>query len=272
MSYDGVEPFGLLRRLRDGEITTRNDLVSMVTNVTSPGEDIVERLQQDGFVSGAGTADSPFTLNPLVARLFRALRVSLNELATYSHRSIVFNPVFGSLHNYARGVRMMQLRPSSDKNEFAKLDGFVLMPFASEMKPVYDDHIRAVADRMRLRVARADDFFGTTPIMGDVWTAINGCKFAIADCTGRNPNVFYELGIAHTLGKPVVLMTQNMDDVPFDLQQFRVIVYEFTPRGMKALEMQLERTIASILDPVGTLLSDLALDSAKAFVEPDKEH
>ena len=112
----------------------------------------------------------------------------------------------------------------------------------------------------------------TTPIMGDVWTAINGCKFAIADCTGRNPNVFYELGIAHTLGKPVVLMTQNMDDVPFDLQQFRVIVYEFTPRGMKALEMQLERTIASILDPVGTLLSDLALDSAKAFVEPDKEH
>jgi hypothetical protein len=83
--------------------------------------------------------------------------------------------------------------------------------------------------------------------MQDIWNAIAASKIIIADCTGKNPNVFYEIGIAHTLGRPVILITQNPEDVPFDVRHFRYIRYELTPRGMKAFEKTLEATLANEL-------------------------
>ena len=61
--------------------------------------------------------------------------------------------------------------------------------------------------------------------------------------TGRNPNVMYEIGMAHTVGKPVVMITQNREDVPFDLKHYRYIVYEYTPRGCQLLEEKLIGTV-----------------------------
>jgi len=69
----------------------------------------------------------------------------------------------------------------------------------------------------------------------------------VADLTGRNPNVFYEIGLAHALGKDVIIITQTMNDVPFDLKALRCIVYDFTPRGMKQLEASLVKTIKTIM-------------------------
>jgi len=65
----------------------------------------------------------------------------------------------------------------------------------------------------------------------------------IADCTGRNPNVFYEIGLAHASGKPVILITQNSDDVPFDIRHLRYIQYDYTPRGMRVFEKRLVDTL-----------------------------
>jgi hypothetical protein len=59
-----------------------------------------------------------------------------------------------------------------------------------------------VAGRLGITSTRADDFFAANSIISDVWNAITDAKVLVADCTGRNPNVFYELGIAHTLGSP----------------------------------------------------------------------
>jgi nucleoside 2-deoxyribosyltransferase len=64
-------------------------------------------------------------------------------------------------------------------------------------------------------------------------------SLTVADCTGRNPNVFYEIGLAHALGKPVILITQNSEDIPFDVTHIRYIQYEFTPRGMERFEQKL---------------------------------
>jgi hypothetical protein len=125
-------------------------------------------------------------------------------------------------------------------------DIFVLMPFRPELKPVYEDHIKKVAEELALTVTRGDDFFTARSIMEDIWDAICAAKIIIADCTGRNPNVFYELGIAHTVGKPVILITQATDDVPFDLRHIRFIHYEYTPRGMKEFEEKLARTLKAL--------------------------
>jgi len=61
----------------------------------------------------------------------------------------------------------------------------------------------------------------------------------VADCTGKNPNVFYELGIAHTLGKPVIIITQSARRYPFDIKHIRYIQYEYTPGGLKSFEKKL---------------------------------
>ena len=82
--------------------------------------------------------------------------------------------------------------------------------------------------------------------MDEVWQTIYESKIIIADCSGKNPNVFYEIGIAHTIGKPVILITNNRSDIPFDLSHIRYIVYDFTPRGMKEFEKALRITINEI--------------------------
>ena len=65
-------------------------------------------------------------------------------------------------------------------------------------------------------------------------------RAVIADCTTRNPNVFYEIGMAQTVGKPVLLITQDESDVPFDLRHLRYIKYAYTPPGMAAFEANFE--------------------------------
>lgn len=122
-------------------------------------------------------------------------------------------------------------------------DVFVLMPFSPELTPVYTDHIRPVVSGFGLTVATADDFFSGRVVMREVYSAIVRASIVIADCTGRNPNVFYELGVAHTIGRPVVLLTQSMADIPFDVAHFRVLEYAYTPRGMKAFEQALAKSL-----------------------------
>lgn len=131
-------------------------------------------------------------------------------------------------------------------------DVFVLMPFSLNLKPIYDDHLKKVAKNLNLSIARADDFFSQNSIMHEVWSAITQAAILIADCTGKNPNVFYEIGIAHAIGKPVILITQNQDDVPFDLRHIRYIQYEYTPSGMIKFENALTTTISEIMKDSGS--------------------
>lgn len=123
---------------------------------------------------------------------------------------------------------------------------FVLMPFAQQIEPVYDDHIKKVAGDLGMTVGRADDFFSTGQIVLDIWSAINAASTVIADCTGRNPNVFYEVGLAHAVGKNTILISQSLDDVPFDLRHLRVTIYKYTPPGMKDFELSLRKTLGGI--------------------------
>jgi hypothetical protein len=118
------------------------------------------------------------------------------------------------------------------------------MPFDPELRPVYEDHIRPIAEEMGLSCKRADDFFSTDSVVRVIWSAIFHAKIVIAECTGRNPNVFYEVGIAHTLGRRAVLITQSMDDIPFDLRHLNHITY--APLKMKKFDSDLRETLTSL--------------------------
>lgn len=135
-------------------------------------------------------------------------------------------------------------RPSVNPQHKASI--FMMMPFTDEMRDIYNDHVVYVAKNLNLTIAAGDDFFTQHAIMQDIWSAIYHADLIIADCTGRNPNVFYELGIAHTLGKPVVLMTSDPNDVPTDLRHLRYLHYSYTPRGMKQFEEKLREAVQKI--------------------------
>jgi hypothetical protein len=100
---------------------------------------------------------------------------------------------------------------------------------------------------MGLTVRRADDFFTAHSVVWDIWKAIVSARLIVADCTDRNPNVFYEIGLAHTIGKPTILVTQKSEDIPFDLQHLRYIAYQLTPRGMRDFETKFKETVQNVL-------------------------
>jgi hypothetical protein len=95
----------------------------------------------------------------------------------------------------------------------------MLMPFDDKYKSVYEDVITPAAKEMDLEAKRADDIFDVKqPIMQDVWKYINKAKLIISDLSDKNPNIFYEVGLSHAIGKKVILIARNIEDVPFDLR------------------------------------------------------
>jgi hypothetical protein len=117
---------------------------------------------------------------------------------------------------------------------------FILMPFTEKLNPIYESIIKPVIKDLKLVCLRADEIFKSKPIVEDIWENIKKSKFLIADLTNRNPNVFYELGLAHALNKDVILLTQDIDDVPFDLRHYRIIVYQDSISGAEKLKNTLK--------------------------------
>jgi hypothetical protein len=95
---------------------------------------------------------------------------------------------------------------------------------------------------------RADEVYSSKPVMGDIWEYIQKAEIVIADLTERNPNVLYELGLCHALWKRIILLAQRIEEVPFDLQQFRVIIYEQSLSGAEKLAQALYRAVSLIRD------------------------
>jgi len=102
---------------------------------------------------------------------------------------------------------------------------FVLSPFGDPFDKLYEDVIKPLFAEIEIPVQRADEFACSNVIMEDVGRAIARASLIIADLTGKNANVFYELGYAHALGKKVILITQDIRELPFDVRHYRCCGY-----------------------------------------------
>jgi len=138
------------------------------------------------------------------------------------------------------------LFPRRDFDEDPKLC-FVLMPFDTKFKLVYNKGIKPAIRKAKLNPKRADKIFDIQPVVQDIWEYINKAKLIVADLTDRNPNVFYEVGLSHAVPKKLIILTQKKEDVPFDLQHIRWIRYTNTVTGRKALSSELSKTIKKVL-------------------------
>jgi hypothetical protein len=141
--------------------------------------------------------------------------------------------------------------PQFSRREFPAGDPpfcFVIMPFGDPLlQEIYEQHVKPMVEEAGLKCIRSDDIFSIDSVMEDIWASLCRCSLVVGEFTGRNPNVLYEAGIAHTLGKPLVLITQDVGDIPFDFKHIRVIDYKNSPKGYEDLRTRLGGTVTSVL-------------------------
>ncbi|MNL20257.1 hypothetical protein D3C87_1414960 [compost metagenome] len=119
---------------------------------------------------------------------------------------------------------------------------FVLTPFHSRFDSTYKT-IKETCIKAGFTCSRGDEEFRSGAILGHIVEGMLGAGIIIANINGRNPNVYYELGIAHSLGKKVILVTNSLSEVPFDLQSQRIIIF----RNERELEQNLAFFLAKTL-------------------------
>jgi len=167
-------------------------------------------------------------VEPELDQLITKLRRRMLEDAVTSRHTMIVTPVFSPI-----------------EYTFEPLQLFVLMPFTEPWSDDVYHLIKEVGTASGLHVVRADDIFDPTIIINDIWKMINSSGLLIADISVHNPNVFYELGIAHTLGKKVVLIkAEGGGRSPFDIGFWRYLEYGLTP--LKAQEFS--NTLRRVFD------------------------
>lgn len=124
----------------------------------------------------------------------------------------------------------------------------VMMPFAAEFEPVFQA-IRSGCAQAGLRSVRVKDIWEHQTIIQDVFSLIFRSTYVVCDYSGRNPNVFYEAGIAHTLGKHVIGIAQSPDDVPFDIRHHRYLPYLNNGEGRDKMSGELASRLGYLKMP-----------------------
>jgi hypothetical protein len=132
----------------------------------------------------------------------------------------------------------------------------VIMPFGKkeidgseiDFDSVYNGFVKPAFENAGFRVLRSDtDIFRQGEyIIQEIWRLINRSRLIVADLTGRNPNVFYELGISHTVGRDVIILAQNEKDVPFDIQGLQHIKYSIDENGKQKLRGDLDNLLKDV--------------------------
>jgi hypothetical protein len=124
---------------------------------------------------------------------------------------------------------------------------FVAIQLSSPYREIYEDVVKKICEA-RYAVRNAEEIYGPGPIMADVLQDILESEFVVADVTPANPNVYYEVGVADALGKPVILVADRAQRqiLPFDIAPNRTIYYENTIAGKKKFEEDFRKSIAAL--------------------------
>lgn len=173
-------------------------------------------------------------LESLAAELdFKMKTRSFNEFQT-NHWAVKDVDLFQVLykHGIGRGIKPTVFKLTADPIDPSLVA--VMMPFDEKFNAVYATFQTAIA-AVGMKCQRADDVWDNDHVIQDVVSLIERAAVVICDLTGRNSNVFYEMGIAHTLGRNVIMVTQSAEHVPFDVGHIRNIRYLNNAEGLAKL-------------------------------------
>lgn len=126
---------------------------------------------------------------------------------------------------------------------------FVMMPFKKEFDAIYEDVIKPEAEGLHFEIIRVDEIAGPGLILEDIRRQIERSHVVVAEVSTPNPNVFYELGYAHALNKPAVLLARRESEreMPFDIRPYRAIFYDDSIAGKKHVQEQLRNHLRASL-------------------------
>lgn len=127
---------------------------------------------------------------------------------------------------------------------------FMVMPFSDDIvRQAYEHCIKPIFESKAVEIRKADEIFSTNPVYDDIVQEIQNAQIIVVDISGKNNNVFYELGIAHTLKQTqtIILTHDEYKEMPFDIAHFRIIHYDNTIQGSSRLRELLSKTIDYIL-------------------------
>jgi hypothetical protein len=124
---------------------------------------------------------------------------------------------------------------------------FVVMQFSEQYKQLYSEVIQPVASEFDLKPFHVGEVQGPGVILNDIVQGLIEAKVVIAEVTPPNQNVFFELGYAHALGKPTILLAERGKQLPFDITGYRCLFYENTIGGKKQVEEALRKHLSAIL-------------------------
>jgi hypothetical protein len=133
---------------------------------------------------------------------------------------------------------------------------FVVIQFTDDYNALYREVIKPTCEKYGYKVVRADDFHSSGLIIEDITRSIRECAIVIADVTPNNPNVFYEVGFAHGIGKPTILLCdRKREQLPFDISGFRTLFYDNSIGGKNIVEERLRKHLDAISEQPKVRLS-----------------
>lgn len=142
---------------------------------------------------------------------------------------------------------------SGFKTDYMRPEVFVISQFGGDYDVLHDEVIKPVCTKLHYDPIRGDEVASCSMILSDIITSIQNAAVIIADITPDNPNVFYEIGYAHALKKPTILLCDKAlrDRLPFDVSGFRTIFYDNSIGGKRRVEEKLEVYLQNINNSLG---------------------
>lgn len=132
---------------------------------------------------------------------------------------------------------------------------FTIMPFGGDFDEYYSQIYKPAIESLGLKARRVDDLNRPSTIVSDIWKMINSSKVILANLSTLNANVMYELGLAHAIAKPVILLSESLEIIPFDLRGLRIIIYNKNKPNWSGL--LLEQIKSSIIETIAAPLESI---------------
>ena len=243
----------IVGQLRDESGTPDFDKLSMYPTITAPEfrQDDTSVMAQIGYLASASLN---VHLDPVIMTFPAIILLKSGILNgwqnTHTHWAVKSGgpyKIIGKTQLHSIPSAVIQFpKTIADHNKVA-----VMMPFdkrylSPDSDPVYSAIKKATAAK-NLLCLRADELNAPTDITNDIFQMIEESYIIIVDLSGRNPNVLYEMGVAHARGRVVIPISRDDETLPFDIGHIRTIHYHFDSSGLQGLTTQLGSALESVL-------------------------
>jgi hypothetical protein len=205
---------------------------------------MVEALKKEHLIeTGIVVSKSGFTTSARsLAKKINLELVTYKELLLSIRRKTVLKGIIKKQNKNNKGLSR-DLLTKANVAEIKSRNIFVIIPFTKEMEDVFFLGIRDTAEKMNYSCEKVDTKKFVGPILTKIYDSIRDARVVIAEVSKVNANVYYELGYAHALEKPTILIAKNMKSSPFDTKGFNHLIYV----NLVDLQNQLKETLKAVL-------------------------